>query len=232
MKPSFWMSDFVGLFFPNVCQSCGIPLFSHETVLCTRCKLHLPYTNFQYTIENPVYQIFYGRFPLYSATSLLFFNKGGMAQHMIHRLKYKRKKEIGTYLGQLLGQQLSKSEYFSDADAILPVPLHPKKEFKRGYNQSLMIAKGMSASMQAKVLDDILFRQIHTSSQTKKSRYGRWENVKNIFSVRQPERLQNKHIILVDDVITTGSTLEACAMHLIKIEGIKISVASLAYSQG
>lgn len=232
MKPAVWINDFVGLFFPRTCQSCGIPLFTHESILCTKCRLHLPLTNFHQELNNPVKEVFYGRFPLYSATSLLFFNKGGMAQHLIHRLKYKRKKEIGIYLGNLLGQQLNQSEHFKDAHTIIPVPLHPKKEFKRGYNQSLMIAYGMANRMHAHVMTDLLIRRDHTASQTKKSRYERWENVKNIFALRQPERLIDKHIILVDDVITTGATLEACASTMLKIKGIKISVASLAYSQG
>ncbi len=232
MKASVWMTDFVGLFFPRVCQSCGRPLFASEEVLCMKCKHQLPTTNFHLSKENPVQEIFNGRIPLYSATSLLFFNKGGMAQQMVHRLKYKGKKEIGLYLGKRLGIQLNESPWFKNADALLPVPLHPKKQFKRGYNQSLLIARGMSSVMKATAYDDILFRKIHSSSQTKKARYERWQNVKDIFEIRHGERLSGKQIILVDDVITTGATLEACARHLLKIPNIKISVASLAYSQG
>ncbi len=155
-----------------------------------------------------------------------------MTQTLIHRLKYKGKKEVGIYLGKLLGMQLMESEFFQDANVLLPVPLHPAKLKKRGYNQSQIITAGMETVMKAKMNVNVLFRSVHTSSQTRKSRYERWENVKDIFEVRNPESLENKHIILVDDVITTGATLEACAETLLDIPGVKLSVASLAYSQG
>lgn len=154
-----------------------------------------------------------------------------MTQTLVHKLKYNSKKEIGVYLGKLLGSQLMDSELFSDADLLLPVPLHPAKFKKRGYNQSEIIASGMETVMNAKLNADVLFRTIHTSTQTRKSRYERWENVKDIFEVKNQDLLENKHVILIDDVITTGSTLIACAETLLDIPGIKISVASLAYSQ-
>lgn len=154
-----------------------------------------------------------------------------MTQTLVHRLKYKGEKEVGVYLGKLLGRELSESEFFCDADVLLPVPLHPAKLKKRGYNQSEVIALGMEKSMKAKLDANILFRKVHTSTQTRKSRYERWENVKDIFGIRNPHLLENKHVILVDDVITTGATLEACAEILLDIPGVKLSVASLAYSQ-
>ena len=201
-------------------------------MICTPCSYHLPRTNFHTHKENPVREIFGGILPLYAATSLLFFNKGGMTQTLVHKLKYDGKKEIGIYLGKLLGIQLMESELFRDADLLVPVPLHPAKLKKRGYNQSEVIAMGMETVMKAKLNADILFRTTHTSSQTRKSRYERWENVKDIFDVKNKELLENKHVVLVDDVITTGATLEACAEPLLLIPGIKLSVASLAYSQG
>lgn len=154
-----------------------------------------------------------------------------MTQTLVHKLKYDGKKEIGIYLGKLLGNQLMESDLFRDADLLIPVPLHPAKLKKRGYNQSEIIASGMATVMKAELKADVLFRTIHTSSQTRKSRYERWENVKNIFEVRNRESLENKHIILIDDVITTGSTLIACAENLVNISGVKLSVSSLAYSQ-
>ncbi len=177
-------------------------------------------------------QIFWGRLPLHSATSFLFFNKGGNVQHLIHRLKYKRKPEVGIYLGRLMGFQLMDSPLFAEVDLIIPVPLHPKKERIRGYNQSEIIGKGLEQSMKAVLSTGNLIRSVHTSSQTKKSRYGRWENVKGIFEVKNPEILKGKHLLLVDDVITTGATLESCANTLLEVPGIKLSVASLAYAQG
>jgi len=232
ISPSLWMNDLMGLFFPRVCQSCSVQLFDSEDILCMKCRYKLPQTNFHSSYDNPVMEIFKGRIDLYSATSFLFFNKGGMAQQTIHRLKYKGKKEIGLYLGKLFGRQLNDSELFNQADAIIPVPLHPKRQFKRGYNQSFMIATGMAVEMKAEVYSDVLFRTSHTSSQTKKTRYERWENVKDIFEVKHAESLIGKHLVLVDDVITTGATLEACANSLLQIPDIKLSIASLAYSQG
>ena len=228
----FWLNDLVGLLFPRSCHACGKPLNQQEEILCTQCLYHLPRTNFHVHKENPVREIFGGILPLYSATSFLFFNKGGMTQTLMHRLKYRGKKEVGIYLGKLLGSQLAESEFFMDADVLLPVPLHPVKLKKRGYNQSQIITAGMETVMKAEMNTNVLLKSVHTSSQTRKSRYERWENVKDIFEVRNPESMENKHIILVDDVITTGATLEACAETLLDIPGVKLSVASLAYSQG
>ncbi|MBN2616050.1 MAG: ComF family protein [Bacteroidales bacterium] len=224
--------DLVGLLFPKLCLACSQPLARHEKVLCSHCLYHLPRTQFQVHKENPVKEIFDGRLILQSATAFLFFNKGGNVQHLIHQLKYKGQKEVGLYLGELFGNELNESPLYQDADYLIPVPLHPVKERKRGYNQSRMIARGMETTMQASLADDILFRQVHSSTQTKKSRFERWENVKDIFALKNEARLEGKHVILIDDVITTGSTIEACGNLLQKIPGIRISVSALAYSQG
>ncbi len=229
---SIWFENFLNLFYPRVCNACGRPLFKNEEVICTRCLFRLPQTNFHLHKENPVAKIFWGRLPLESATSFLFFNKGGRVQHLIHRLKYKNKPETGIYLGRLMGFQLMDSPMFSGVEVIIPVPLHPKKERIRGYNQSEVIGKGLEQSMKAVMDKDNLIRSVHTSSQTKKSRYSRWQNVKGIFEVRYPEKLQGKHLLLIDDVITTGATLESCAHTLLEVPGVKLSVASLAYAQG
>lgn len=175
--------------------------------------------------------IFNGRLLLVSATSFLFFSKGGETQQLIHKLKYKGNKEIGIHLGKLFGNQLNNSELFNTADIIVPVPLHPRKEHSRGYNQSLMIGEGMASQMHARVLSDVLYRNIHSPSQTRKSRYQRWENVKDIFEVKNGYRLKGKHLILVDDVITTGATLEACGNKLLEIPDVRLSIASLAYAE-
>ncbi|GMT45204.1 MAG: amidophosphoribosyltransferase [bacterium] len=227
-----WTSDLAGLLFPKSCLLCGKTLHQQEEVLCTTCFYKLACTNFQGEAENPITEIFSGRLPLVSATTFLFFSKGGGTQQLIHKLKYKGKKEIGVYLGKLFGDQLNDSELFNTADAIIPVPLHPKKEHKRGYNQSRMIVEGIANSMKIRVFPDVLYRKVHTSSQTKKSRYERWQNVKDIFEVKKGQRLEGKHVLLVDDVITTGATLEACANKLLEIPGIKLSIASLAYALG
>jgi len=230
-KLSTWTYDILGLFFPNSCRLCGKTLHQQEEILCTTCLYKLAHTNFQNETENPVMDIFSGRLPLFSATALLFFSKGGGTQQLIHKLKYKGNREIGIYLGKLLGNQLSNSVLFNTAAAIIPVPLHPQKEHKRGYNQSLMICEGIASRMNARVFSDVLYRKVHSSSQTKKSRYERWENVKDIFEIKKGEHLEGKQVILVDDVITTGATLEACGHKLLEIPGIKLSIASLAYAQ-
>lgn len=227
-----WTSDLLGLFFPNSCRLCGKTLHQQEEILCTTCLYKLARTNFQDEVQNPVMDIFNGRLPLLSATSFLFFSKGGETQQLIHKLKYKGHKEVGLHLGRMFGNQLNDSELFRTADIIIPVPLHPRKEHKRGYNQSLMIGEGMASRMNARIFPDVLYRKIHTSSQTKKSRYERWENVKDTFEMKKGERLEGKHVILVDDVITTGATLEACGNKLLEIPHVRLSIASLAYAQG
>jgi len=227
-----WTSDLTGLFFPKSCAVCGKSLHRQEEILCTSCFYKLPRTNFQNEAENPVLEIFTGRLPLVSATSFLFFSKGGETQQLIHKLKYDGRKEIGVYLGKLFGNQLNNSTLFNTANVLIPVPLHPKKEHKRGYNQSKMIADGIASRMKVQVLSEVVFRKTHTSTQTRKSRYERWENVKDIFEIKNGQCLEGKHVILVDDVITTGATLEACGNKLLEIPGIQLSIASLAYAQG
>ncbi len=225
-------SSLAGLFFPERCAVCGQTLQRQEEVLCTACYYKLPVTGFHQMAENPVSDIFQGRLPVVSATSFLFFSKGGATQQLVHQLKYKGKKAVGLYLGRLLGNQLNETPFFREADFIVPVPLHPKKEHVRGYNQSLLIAEGMAMRLPARVIKDVLFRKVHSATQTKKSRYERWENVKDIFEVRKGGRLKGKRIILVDDVITTGATLEACGKTLLQIPGVSLCIASLAYAQG
>jgi len=227
-----WIKGFAHLFFPRVCQACGHVLYAREEVLCTKCLYRLPKTNFSEHDENPVSRTFWGRVELNAATAFLFFSKGGKTQRLMHGLKYRGKKQIGIYLGKLFGNELKKSALFNDVEVVIPVPMHPKKQQKRGYNQSALIAEGIAFSMKAELQKNNLVKVVNTSSQTKKSRYGRWDNVKDVFSVNNALLLENKHILLVDDVITTGATIEACARQLHTIPGVKISVASLAHAPG
>ena len=230
MPNPLWFNDLLGLFFPNTCQACGQSLLSQEKVICLSCLYKLPKTGFHQHAENPVSRVFWGRVDVHAATSFLFFSKGGSVQHLIHSLKYKGNKTTGEYLGKLFGTDLQKSELFSSVELVIPVPLHPKKQHKRGFNQSESIAKGIGASMQIPIVTDQLIRVVHTSTQTKKSRESRWDNVKDAFAVQQTSGLENKHILLVDDVLTTGATLESCAHRLLEIQGVKVSVATLAYA--
>jgi ComF family protein len=220
----------LNLFFPNVCQACGEPLLNQEEVICSSCLFKLPKTGFHLHAENPVSRVFWGRVDLNAASSFLFFSKGGKVQHLIHSLKYRGNRETGVYLGKLFGTDLQKSELFESADLVIPVPLHPKKQHKRGFNQSERIAKGIGDAMQIPLVTHKLIRIINTSTQTKKSRDNRWDNVKNAFEVQDTSSLENKHVLLVDDVLTTGATLESCAQNLLKIPGVRVSVVTLAYA--
>jgi len=159
---------------------------------------------------------------------MYFFAKGGKVQHLLHLLKYKGKKEIGEYIGKIYGEDLKKSLFYSDIDVIIPVPLHPRRKRKRGYNQSEIFAKGLSESLVKPYDTRTLIRTYASETQTKKSRFRRWENVKEIFDLKDHQHLINKHILLVDDVVTTGATLEACASMLLKIPGVKVSIATIA----
>ncbi len=231
MISNLWIADLIRLFFPYNCQACGETLKEQENIICLNCALKLPKTNFHLYDDNPVSRVFWGRVQLEAATSFLFFNKGGNVQKLIHQLKYRGKKEVGIYLGKLFGLALMESQTFRNIDIIIPVPLHPKKQQKRGFNQSESIGKGLSITTGKKLVNDNLLRVVNTDSQTRKSRYSRWENVKDVFQVRYPDNLSEKHILLVDDVLTTGATLEACAANLLEAGNTKVSVVSLAYAQ-
>lgn len=226
-----WITDFLNLFFPNLCQACGQPLVKDENIICLSCLYKLPKTNFHMHQENPISQIFWGRVNINTATAFLFFNKGGNVQKLIHQLKYKGNTKTGLYLGEVMGNDLMKSSLFSSIDLIVPVPLHQKKLHKRGYNQSEIIAEGISKAMHLPVDTDSFVRLEHTETQTKKARYTRWENVKDKFGVINPENLEGKHILLVDDVLTTGATLESCAHSLLEVPQTTVSMVTLAYAQ-
>lgn len=227
---SILWSDFINLFYPRICQSCGNYLFKNEHAICTRCLYQMPKTNFHLEKNNPVSILFWGRVKIEYATAYFTFAKGSKFQKLIHRLKYHHQTEIGIELGKHLGYNLLQSEFFNDIDLIIPVPLHPKKQKIRGYNQAKVIADGLSSSMNISVCDRNLYRSVHTQSQTKKSKHERWKNVEDIFNLHNPNDLEGKHILLVDDVVTTGSTLEACAQAILKAKGSRVSIATLAYA--
>jgi ComF family protein len=228
MKPASYIDDLISLFYPRICLACGNTLFRQEDTICTYCLFHLPKTNFHKEADNPVSRIFWGRVPLYSAAAYYHFGKGGKVQHLIHQLKYKGHQEIGVYIGKLYGLELLESPLFSGVDFIMPVPLHLSKLRKRGYNQSELFAAGLCNSLPARLDIHSLYRRLASETQTRKSRFSRWENVKEIFALRDEEKLTGKHLLLVDDVITTGATIEACASMLLKIPDVRVSVAALA----
>jgi ComF family protein len=191
------------------------------------CLWRLPKTNFHLQDDNPVLRRFRGKTDIVSAASFVFFDKGEKVQNMLHSLKYRNNTPLGIFLGELYGRELKSSPLFSTCDSIVPVPLHLKKIRTRGYNQSDFIADGLSNALGVPVNKKLLVRSVATSTQTRKARYARFENVDNVFrlSGKKPEA---KHFLLVDDIITTGSTLEACAQCLSQIEGVKVSVATIA----
>lgn len=221
------LTNFLNLFYPDLCVVCGEHLLYQEEYICTSCLYNLPKTKFHLDKNNPVAELFWGRTKIENASAFYYYVKGSKYQKMIHKFKYHGIKEIGFVLGKALGNEIKNSD-FSDIDIIIPVPLHPKKLRKRGYNQSDWIAMGLGETMNKIVDCKNLYRNIHTSTQTNKSRFERWKNVENIFKLRQKNQLINKHILLVDDVITTGSTLEACANAILEVENTKVSVATLA----
>jgi ComF family protein len=222
--------DFISLIFPRICAACGELFFKNEEIICTKCLYKLPKTNFHCFADNPVMQIFWGRIELHSAAAFLNFTKSGRVQRLVHQLKYKSKTEVGILLGELYGRDLKKAVLFQTVDIVVPVPLHWKKQKKRGFNQSEMFGRGLAKSMNAKLDINTLSRRVDTETQTKKSKAERWENVRDVFELTNPAHFEGKHILLVDDVITTGATMEASANTLLTIPGVKVSVATIAFA--
>lgn len=223
-----WLHSILNLFYPRVCAACGESLLKDEETVCLKCRYLLPKTGYELNPDNPLAQTFYGRVKFHAITACFFFAKSGKVQHLIHELKYEGNKEAGVFLGRQLGETIKDAPSFQGIDYLIPVPLHPKREKQRGYNQSLMIAKGINEVTGIPIGDKYLIRAVNTATQTKKSAEERYKNVKDIFEVRFPEELEGKHVLLIDDVLTTGATLESCAHQLENISGIVISAATAA----
>jgi len=224
-----FFKDFISLFYPEVCIICGEGLAVKEEFICTSCLYKLPKTDYHNHPENLLAKAFYGRAEIKAAAAYCYYAKGGMVQDLVHEIKYKGKKELGVCFGKWYGSVLKNISPFSELDYIIPVPLHPKKLKLRGYNQSACFAEGLSQVMHVPVLPDGLIRLKDTETQTNKSRFSRWENVKDVFAVEQKEQLQGKHVLIVDDIITTGATMEACIHALNAIPVESVSVASIGY---
>jgi ComF family protein len=222
------VSDLGSLIYPRKCYACGLNLCDCEEYICLNCQCSLPRTNFYREKDNPVSKIFWGRVKLFRACSFLYFHKGGSLQTLIHKLKYEGKSEIGVELGRMFGGELYKNSDYATVDMIVPVPLHYKKEKLRGYNQSTMISNGISEIISANVAESCIIRPDKGETQTNKARYERWENVRSAFVLNEPDIVRGKHILLVDDVVTTGSTIEACANAILSEKGSMVSVATIA----
>jgi len=218
--------SFLQLLFPHVCSGCGSDILKAESLLCMRCMDAMPETNFELHPGNPVEKTFWGRLPLVAATAQFYFTKESLVQHLMHQFKYRGNKELGLQLGRIMGEQIRVSGRFP-VDALVPLPLFPAKEKKRGYNQATVLGKGMAESLLIPVLDKVISRPEHTETQTRKGRIERWKNMEGKFILTGQEAIRNKHLLLVDDVITTGATLEACGNELLKGENVRLSVAAL-----
>ena len=221
--------DFISLIYPTCCINCEDLLQKKELHICTQCRLELPLTNFHLQpTDNTITQRFWGKVPLRFAMAYLLFSKKSVVQDLLHNLKYNSQPEIGEMLGMWYGSQLKEADFAAQFDLIIPVPMHPKKRVLRGYNQSDAFAKGLSVTMEIDWQADALIKIKHTTSQTKKSRMARAENVRNVFEVKNPAQLKGKNILLVDDVITTGATLESCAEKLLLADVKSVSIATIA----
>lgn len=219
------------LVFPELCASCSHSLFQNEQAICNQCIRQLPLSFYHQNEQNPVMKSFWGRLPLAFASSHFIFRKGTVIQELLHAIKYGNRPDAAVVAGKLMGHDLLNHPWFNEVDVLMPIPLHPAKEKKRGYNQSEELCKGIAHVTQKQLLNRQLIRTENTETQTKKGRFQRWENVEYVFALAAPDELKNKHVLLVDDVITTGATIEACAQVILKVENVKLSVLSLAHAQ-
>lgn len=218
------------LFYPHLCAGCGSDILENNSFLCHPCYRELPHTNFAASEGNPVEKIFYGRIPIEAAMCEFYFAKHSSIQNLIHEFKYNGNKEVAKFLGNIMGASIRRSNRFDGISAIIPLPLYREREKKRGYNQAELLCRGISEVYEAPVFDKAVIRIKNTESQTKKRRVQRWENVVGGFAIVDEEVIAGKHVLLVDDVITTGATMEACASALLKVPGTRVSVALLAIS--
>ncbi len=224
------LSPLLHLFYPHICTGCGSDLVNENNLLCLQCISDLPHTNFAMHANNPVEKSFWGRLAITAAMSEFYFTKGTLIQTLIHEFKYKGNKDVGLYLGAIMGNSLLSSNRFTKIDALIPLPLFADKEFKRGFNQATILCNGISEVMNIPVINNNVIRTRFTETQTKKHRTERWKNVEGSFEIKNPKEITGKHILLVDDVVTTGATLEACGAEMLKVEGSQLSIATLAFA--
>lgn len=222
------LNDLLNLLFPRLCVICETPLTDGEEQICLRCLCDLPRTGYDFLKDNPATYLFVGKAHIYRAAAFLHFEKGGHVQQLIHALKYHGNCEIGFRLGRMAAIHYKQALLADCPDVLLPVPLHPKKKKHRGYNQSEWIAKGFSSVLNLPIDIDSIRRVKETDTQTNRQAYERWQNVWGIFAVADSKALEGKHILLVDDVVTSGSTIGACAKTLLTIPGVRVSVFAIA----
>jgi len=222
------LKSIINLFFPKVCYACHNLLNDNEDTICMNCRHDLPITNFHFDNNDSVAKVLYGRAKIENGTALFRFEKKGNVQRLIHNLKYKDHEHIGFVLGNWLGGELKTLESYKNIDVVIPVPLHKNKLKKRGYNQVALFGQQVAEALNADYLDDVLVKVTNTKSQVNKKRLARWTNSDELFTLKNIEAIDNKHILVVDDIITTGATLEACISILNQAKNIKISIATMA----
>ena len=222
------LSAVINLFFPKTCHACDAILIDNETDICVRCRHELPLTNYHFERPETMKKIFYGRVHLEAATALFYFHKSGRVQHLLHHLKYKGKEEIGRIFGNWLGAEILESPYFESIDIVIPIPIHSKKLKQRGYNQVALFAQQIAKILNASYVDDVLLKSINTKTQVFQSREARFQSVTDSFYTQNLNTIDAQHILLVDDIITTGATIEACALVLNPENKIRLSVATIA----
>ncbi|MES2772954.1 MAG: ComF family protein [Bacteroidota bacterium] len=230
VNPVKYLNDFAALIYPRTCVACGSDVLDAAQMICWGCINELPLTGFEKHPHNLVADLFTGRLPVERASSFLFFGKESIVQHLIHRLKYKGNIDLGILLGQMMGKAMVEAGWQQWVDVIVPLPLNSRKQAKRGFNQAEILAKGIAATMNRPMEPVAVIRSKFTETQTRKSREERWENVAEVFDLLDNHSLDSKHVLLVDDVVTTGATLEACGQVLLKTPGLKLSIATLAFA--
>jgi ComF family protein len=223
-----YLQHFSHLFFPHQCEGCGTDSLNDTDLLCPRCFNQLPETNFFPVPGNPVEKKFYGRISIVHAASAYYFTKDSLMQHLIFQLKYHHHRDLGLYLGKLVGYLLQETGRFKDIDVLVPLPLNPKKERLRGYNQAALICEGISEVWHKPVLPNAVIRTRFTESQTQRGRIDRWQNMQGVFAVADAAAIEGKHVLLIDDIITTGATLEACGAVILQVKNTRLSLAAVA----
>ena len=218
------------LFYPHVCAGCGSDALTTESRLCVKCIHGLPLTGFEKYSPNPTEKILAGRVPFQNATSQLYFNKESLVQRLMHQFKYRGNKDLGKQLGVMMGVQLQESGIFNGVEALIPLPLFENKLKKRGYNQSTVLCEGIKEVLNIDIIDDAVERPMFTETQTKKNRVERWKNMEGKFKLKNSNKIEGLHILLVDDVITTGATLESCATTLLHANPSRLCVATLCFA--
>ena len=221
-------NDFLHIIYPHVCIGCGSDVLETEEIICSECFSQLPFTNYFMYEDNPVQHRFAGRLMVQHAGSTFHFTTKSVMQNIVFAVKYRGNRDAGIFLGKQTGKALLQTDWYKDIDVIVPLPLNKRKLQQRGYNQAALIANGISQIIHKPLVDNVVLRKVYTETQTHKDRISRWESMQHVFMVNNAELLHNKHVLLVDDIITTGATLEACGQHLTALPGTKLSLATAA----